>query len=59
MLVLTMMILVQLKSFIELCIDQFICCQVLRELTTQQSIMQDQIEKFGDHMFEHGDIDIQ
>ena len=25
-----------------------------RELTTQQSIMQDQIEKFGDHMFEHG-----
>ena len=25
-----------------------------RELTTQQSITQDQIEKFGDHMFEHG-----
>ena len=25
-----------------------------RELTTQQSIMQDQIEKFGDHIFEHG-----
>jgi len=25
-----------------------------RELTTQQSILQDQIEKFGDHMFEHG-----
>ena len=25
-----------------------------RELTTQQSIMQDQIEKFGDHMFKHG-----
>jgi len=25
-----------------------------RELTTQQSITQDQIEKFADHMFEHG-----
>ena len=25
-----------------------------RELTTQQSMMQDQIEKFGDHIFEHG-----
>ena len=25
-----------------------------RELTTQQSLLQDQIEKFGDHMFEHG-----
>ena len=25
-----------------------------RELTTQQSITQDQIEKFGDHIFEHG-----
>jgi hypothetical protein len=25
-----------------------------RELTTQQSITQDQIEKFGDHMFQHG-----
>ena len=25
-----------------------------RELTTQQSINQDQIEKFADHMFEHG-----
>ena len=25
-----------------------------RELTTQQSLMQNQIEKFGDHMFEHG-----
>ena len=25
-----------------------------RELTTQQSILQNQIEKFGDHMFEHG-----
>ena len=25
-----------------------------RELTTQQSILQNQIERFGDHMFEHG-----
>ena len=25
-----------------------------RELTTQQSITQNQIEKFGDHMFKHG-----
>ena len=25
-----------------------------RELTTQQSITQNQIEKFGDHMFQHG-----
>ena len=25
-----------------------------RELTTQQSITQDQIEKFADHMFKHG-----
>jgi len=25
-----------------------------RELTTQQSVMQNQIEKFGDHMFAHG-----
>ena len=25
-----------------------------RELTTQQSITQDQIEKFGDHIFKHG-----
>ena len=25
-----------------------------RELTTQQSILQNQIEKFGDHMFKHG-----
>ena len=24
-----------------------------RELTTQQSITQNQIEKFGDHMFKH------
>ena len=48
-----MMILVQLKNFIESCIDQPFAVQA-RELTTQQSIMQDQIEKFGDHMFEHG-----
>ena len=51
MLVLTMMILVQLKNFIELCIEFAVQA---RELTTQQSIMQDQIEKFGDHIFEHG-----
>ena len=25
-----------------------------RELTTQQSILQNQIESFGDHMFKHG-----
>ena len=25
-----------------------------RELTTQQSLMQNQIERFGDHMFQHG-----
>ena len=25
-----------------------------RELTTQQSILQNQIESFGDHMFAHG-----
>ena len=25
-----------------------------RELTTQQSILQNQIEQFGDHMFKHG-----
>ena len=25
-----------------------------RELTTQQTLMQNQIEKFGDHMFKHG-----
>ena len=25
-----------------------------RELTTQQSITQNQIEKFGDYIFEHG-----
>ena len=25
-----------------------------RELTTQQSVMQNQIEQFGDHMFQHG-----
>ena len=25
-----------------------------RELTTQQSILQNQIERFGDHMFQHG-----
>ena len=25
-----------------------------RELTTQQSILQNQLEQFGDHIFEHG-----
>ena len=27
-----------------------------RELTTQQSILQNQIEKLGDHMFKHGSM---
>ena len=27
-----------------------------RELTTQQSILQNQIEKFGDHMFKNGSM---
>ena len=53
MLLHTMMILVRIKNFIESCIVQHLFVQA-RELTTQQTILQNQIEQFGGYVFKHG-----
>ena len=48
-----MMTLTKVKSFIEFCLGTSICVQA-RELTQSQTILQNQIEKLGDHFFEKG-----
>ena len=41
------------KSFIEYCLELTFAVQA-RELTQSQTILQNQIEKLGDHFFEKG-----
>ena len=54
MLVLILMTLPKVKSFIGSCINRPALAVQARELTTQQSILQNQIEKLGDSLYRHG-----
>ena len=47
-----MMILMKIKIFIEYFLDSG--KQFSRELTQSQTILQDQVTKFGDHIFKDG-----
>ena len=55
MLVLIMMIMQTRRIFIEFCSNHLLQYRA-RELTQLQSILQNQIERFGSHMFKEGSI---
>ena len=54
MLVLILMTILKSKKFHRVHVPTRLYAVQARELTTQQSILQNQIERFGDHVYEHG-----
>ena len=50
------MILKKTKIFIVYCLDPSFAVQGTRELTQLQSILQNQIERFGNHIFQEGTL---
>ena len=50
------MTLAKVKNFIEFSLDWRLFCTELRELTQSWTQLQNQIERFGDHVFKHGSM---